>query len=210
MNDNFAEVKMVCSYKEHQSKAYICIYSFLIKVTYFSLSLVLIQLFSDLFIEDPLLVCELAATRMEAQEAAAGRRTAKEKQADNLKIWLDVMEVRIRVYTAPMALVKSVNSGGGSCGCAGGGGVCGDCGSGDCTSGSGDCSGGGGGGGNCGSGCGGGSGGGVAGAIVVDVVVIVVVVVVVLVVVVVVVVVVVIVIMVVVDVVVDDSVGDRR
>ncbi|XP_041457909.1 uncharacterized protein LOC121410103 isoform X2 [Lytechinus variegatus] len=50
------------------------------------------DLFSDLFIEDPLLVCELAATRMDAQEAAAGRRTAKEKQADTLKIWLDIME----------------------------------------------------------------------------------------------------------------------
>ncbi|XP_071476027.1 uncharacterized protein [Diadema antillarum] len=51
------------------------------------------DLFSDLFIEDPLLVGELGATRMAAQEAAAGRRTAKEKQADNLKIWLNLMEV---------------------------------------------------------------------------------------------------------------------
>ena len=168
-----------------KTKVCIGIYSFLIKVAYFSLSLVLIQLFSDLFIEDPLLVCELAATRMEAQEAAAGRRTAKEKQADNLKIWLDVMEVR-RIYTAPMALEKSVNSGGagggsgdeswgcgdgdvsgGGGGYGGGGGICccggigGGGGSGDCSGvSSGSYGGIGGGSGNCG-GDGGGGGGGI-------------------------------------------------
>ncbi|XP_072026117.1 uncharacterized protein [Amphiura filiformis] len=50
------------------------------------------DLFSDVYAEDPLFMCEIGQSLMAAQEAKMGRRSTKEKQGDILQIWSRLLE----------------------------------------------------------------------------------------------------------------------
>ncbi|XP_022108314.1 uncharacterized protein LOC110988792 isoform X2 [Acanthaster planci] len=50
------------------------------------------DLFSEVYAEDPTFMCEIAQSVMASLDAAAGRRTPKERKADLLKIWSRLLE----------------------------------------------------------------------------------------------------------------------
>ncbi|XP_033105563.1 uncharacterized protein LOC117107864 [Anneissia japonica] len=60
-------------------------------------------LFSDVFAEDPLFMCEMGQSMLNAIEATAGRRSQTEKQQDILKVWnrlLETITLRFRLMDA--------------------------------------------------------------------------------------------------------------
>ncbi|XP_038054173.1 uncharacterized protein LOC119726519 isoform X2 [Patiria miniata] len=50
------------------------------------------DLFADVYAEDPSFMCEISQSMMASLDAAAGRRTPKERKADLLKIWSRLLE----------------------------------------------------------------------------------------------------------------------
>ncbi|XP_071809867.1 uncharacterized protein [Asterias amurensis] len=50
------------------------------------------DLFADVFAEDPSFICDIGQSQMTSLDAAAGRRTPKERKADLLKIWSRLLE----------------------------------------------------------------------------------------------------------------------
>jgi hypothetical protein len=58
------------------------------------LLLLFFKIFSEVFVEDPLFVCEVGQSQLSALESkSAGRRSVKERQQALIKTWCDLLEV---------------------------------------------------------------------------------------------------------------------
>lgn len=66
---------------------------FLCTILYFASCF--LQFFSDVFIEDPIFVCEVGQSKLNSFDTnSTGRKSVKERQQALIKAWCDLLEVR--------------------------------------------------------------------------------------------------------------------